>query len=94
MKAVLIIGGAVSGSTAAQKLTAEGVRCVIIDQNHMPYGKIEDGLPRWHDKQRTKEYSKIDDIMCHELVDFVPLTRLGKDISLSLIHISEPTRPY
>ena len=44
MKAVLIIGGAVSGSTAAQKLTAEGVRCVIIDQNHMPYGKIEDGL--------------------------------------------------
>ena len=86
MKAVLIIGGAVSGSTAAKKLTAEGVRCVIIDQNHMPYGKIEDGLPRWHEKQRTKEYSKIDDIMCHELVDFVPLTRLGKDISFEDIY--------
>ncbi len=86
MKAVLIIGGAVSGSTAAQKLTAEGVRCIIIDQNHMPYGKIEDGLPRWHDKQRTKEYLKIDDIMSHELVDFVPLTRLGKDLKFKDIY--------
>ena len=86
MKAVLIIGGAVSGSTAAKKLTEEGVRCVVIDQNHMPYGKIEDGLPRWHDKQRNKEYLKIDDIMCHELVDFVPLTRLGKDISFEDIY--------
>ena len=89
MKAVLIIGGAVSGSTAAQKLTAEGIRCVVIDQNHMPYGKIEDGLPRWHDKQRTKEYLKIDDIMSHELVDFVPLTRLGKDLSFKDIQFSE-----
>lgn len=86
MKAVLIIGGAVSGSTAAQKLTAEGVRCVVIDQNHMPYGKIEDGLPRWHDKQRTKEYLKIDDIMSHELVDFVPLTRLGEDLNFKDIY--------
>ena len=86
MKAVLIIGGAVSGSTAAKKLTAEGVRCVIIDQNHMPYGKIEDGLPRWHDKQRTKEYFKIDDIMSHELVDFIPLTRLGKDLHFKDIY--------
>ena len=86
MKAVLIIGGAVSGSTAAQKLTAEGVRCVVIDQNHMPYGKIEDGLPRWHDKQRTKEYFKIDDIMSHELVDFVPLTRLGEDLKFKDIY--------
>ena len=52
----------------------------------MPYGKIEDGLPRWHDKQRTKEYFKIDDIMSHELVDFVPLTRLGKDLDFKDIY--------
>ena len=41
MKVVLIIGGAVSGSTAARKLTENGVRCVIVDQNRLPYGKID-----------------------------------------------------
>ena len=46
MKVVLIIGGAVSGSTAVKKLTDEGIRCVVVEQNRMPYGKIEDGLPR------------------------------------------------
>ena len=56
MKVVLIIGGAVSGSTAVKKLTDEGIRCVVVDQNRMPYGKIEDGLPRWHEKQRINEY--------------------------------------
>ena len=76
MKVVLIIGGAVSGSTAVKKLTDEGIRCVVVEQNKMPYGKIEDGLPRWHEKQRINEYFKIDDIISHELVDFVPLTRI------------------
>ena len=47
----------------------------------MPYGKIEDGLPRWHDKQRSGEYDKIDEIISNDLVDYVPLTKLGKDIS-------------
>ena len=59
MKVVLIIGGAVSGSTAAKKLIDAGIRSVVIEQNRMPYGKIEDGLPRWHDKQRSGEYDKI-----------------------------------
>ena len=63
MKVVLIIGGAVSGSTAVKKLTDEGIRCVVVEQNRMPYGKIEDGLPRWHEKQRINEYFKIDDII-------------------------------
>lgn len=52
----------------------------------MPYGKIEDGLPRWHEKQRINEYFKIDDIISHELVDFVPLTRIGKDVSFEEIY--------
>jgi NADPH-dependent glutamate synthase beta subunit-like oxidoreductase len=86
MKVVLIIGGAVSGSTAVKKLTYEGIRCVVVDQNRMPYGKIEDGLPRWHEKQRIKEYFKIDDILSHELVDFVPSTRIGRDISFEEIY--------
>ena len=80
MKVVLIIGGAVSGSTAAKKLIDAGIRCVVVEQNRMPYGKIEDGLPRWHDKQRSGEYDKIDEIISNELVDYVPLTKLGKDI--------------
>ena len=86
MKVVLIIGGAVSGSTAAQKLTENGIRCIIVDQNRLPYGKIEDGLPRWHEKQRINEYSKIDEIMGHDLVDFVPCTKIGSDISFEDIY--------
>ena len=86
MKVVLIIGGAVSGSTAVKKLTDEGIRCVVVEQNRMPYGKIEDGLPRWHEKQRINEYFKIDDIISNELVDFVPLTRIGRDVSFEEIY--------
>ena len=86
MKVVLIIGGAVSGSTAAKKLTENGIRCIIVDQNRLPYGKIEDGLPRWHEKQRINEYSKIDEIMGHDLVDFVPSTKIGRDISFADIY--------
>ena len=86
MKVVLIIGGAVSGSTAVKKLTDEGIRCVVVEQNRMPYGKIEDGLPRWHEKQRISEYFKIDDIISNYLVDFVPLTRIGEDISFEEIY--------
>ena len=86
MKVVLIIGGAVSGSTAVKKLTDEGIRCVVVEQNRMPYGKIEDGLPRWHEKQRINEYFKIDNIISNELVDFVPLTRIGKDVSFEEIY--------
>ena len=86
MKVVLIIGGAVSGATAVKKLTDEGIRCVVVEQNRMPYGKIEDGLPRWHEKQRISEYFKIDDIISNDLVDFVPLTRIGEDISFEEIY--------
>ena len=86
MKVVLIVGGAVSGSTAVKKLTDEGIRCVVVEQNRMPYGKIEDGLPRWHEKQRINEYFKIDDIISNELVDFVPLTRIGEDVSFEEIY--------
>ena len=74
MKVVLIIGGAVSGSTAAKKLTENGIRCIVVDQNRLPYGKIEDGLPRWHEKQRINEYSKIDEVMGHDPVSYTHLT--------------------
>ena len=36
MKVVLIIGGAVSGSTADKKLTENGILCIIVDKNRLP----------------------------------------------------------
>ena len=44
---VLIVGGAAAGSEAASRLAQQGVLCFVIEQNDRPYGKIEDGLPRW-----------------------------------------------
>ena len=32
----------------------------VFEQNKRPYGKIEDGLPRWHVEQRKQEYGRID----------------------------------
>jgi len=80
---VAIIGGAVAGSEAAKKLTERGIRCVVFEQNLLPYGKLESGLPKWHVKLRNKEETKIDDKLKHPLVEFVPSVTLGKDIEFS-----------
>ena len=57
---VAVIGGAVAGSVAAELLADHGIRVAVIEQNTRPYGKIEDGLPRWHVEQRKQEYARID----------------------------------
>jgi ferredoxin/flavodoxin---NADP+ reductase len=57
---VAIVGGAIAGSVAAEILADNGIHVVVIEQNKKPYGKIEDGLPRWHLEQRNQEYSRID----------------------------------
>jgi NADPH-dependent glutamate synthase beta subunit-like oxidoreductase len=46
--AVAVVGGATAGAEAAGMLAARGVTVVVFEQNPRPYGKIEDGLPRWH----------------------------------------------
>ena len=79
---VLIVGGAVSGAEAAAQFTARGLRCIVLEQNPRPYGKIEDGLPRWHVKLRESEEDKIDQKLAHPDVLFVPCTKLGVDITL------------
>ena len=79
---VLIVGGAVAGSEAAAQFTARGVLCIVLDQNVRPYGKIEDGLPRWHVKLRESEEDKIDAKLARADVLFVPRTRLGRDLTL------------
>lgn len=77
---VAIFGGAVSGAEAAFQLTQRGIRCVVFEQNTLPYGKIEDGLPKWHVKLRDKEEGRINTKLNHPLVEYVPNVRLGKDI--------------
>ncbi|HSB69915.1 MAG TPA: hypothetical protein VLT62_11335 [Candidatus Methylomirabilis sp.] len=80
---VLIAGGAVAGSEAAFQMAQRGVCCVVLEQNDRPYGKIEDGLPRWHVNLRRQEEKKIDEKLAHPGVHFVPRTKLGRDLDLA-----------
>ncbi len=80
-KVVAICGGAVAGSEAARVCVESGAIALVFEQNVRPYGKIEDGLPRWHDKLRAKEYKAIDENLSREGVHFIPHTRLGEDIT-------------
>ncbi len=77
---VAIIGGAVAGSEAAAACAARGAIAVVFEQGNRPYGKIEDGLPRWHVKLRDKEYKKIDKNLGRDDVIFVPSTKIGADL--------------
>lgn len=81
-RAVAIVGGATAGAEVAFKLADLGATVVVFEQNPRPYGKIEDGLPRWHAAQRTKEYGVIDGKLSHPNVSFVPNTKFGYDITL------------
>lgn len=78
---VAIIGGAVAGSEAAAACAARGAIPIVFEQGERPYGKIEDGLPRWHVKLRDKEYKKIDENLGKDDVIFVPSTKIGTDLS-------------
>ncbi len=79
---VLIAGGAVAGSEAAFQFAQRSIACIVLEQNERPYGKIEDGLPRWHVNLRLQEEKKIDDKLAHPGVHFVPRTKLGQDLLL------------
>jgi ferredoxin--NADP+ reductase len=79
---VVICGGAVSGSEAAALCAERGILAVVLEQNTRPYGKIEDGLPRWHDKLRRQEYARIDQNLSKPGVLFVPRVTLGRDVML------------
>src|ERR1051326_2264422 len=83
---VVVIGGGVAGSEAIAQLTANGIRTVCLEHNPLPYGKIEDGLPRWHVDQRLKEQEKIDAKINHEKVHYVPRVRIGRDLQFEKIY--------
>jgi NADPH-dependent glutamate synthase beta subunit-like oxidoreductase len=77
---IAIFGGAVAGSEAAFQLAQKGFRVVVFDQAVLPYGKIEDGLPKWHYKLRDKEEQNIDQKINHPNIRFVPGVKLGRDL--------------
>jgi NADPH-dependent glutamate synthase beta subunit-like oxidoreductase len=80
IRCVAVIGGAVAGAEVAGTLAERGALVVVIEQNPRPYGKIEDGLPRWHVALRRKEYETIDGKLSRPNVLFVPLTGVGRDV--------------
>src|SRR6266566_5770149 len=75
-----IVGGGIAGSIAAEILADNGIHVVVIEQNKRPYGKVEDGLPRWHVEQRKQEYSRIDARLKKPGVFYLPCTKLGRDL--------------
>jgi ferredoxin/flavodoxin---NADP+ reductase len=77
---VVVVGGATAGSEVANILAQRGALVAVIEQNPRPYGKIEDGLPRWHVKQRKDEYEEINRKLSHPNIEFLPLTRLGREL--------------
>jgi ferredoxin--NADP+ reductase len=82
---VLIVGGAVAGSEVACQLAQHDVCCIVLEKNDRPYGKIEDGLPRWHTNLRRQEERKIDDKLTRPNIHFVPRTGLGRDLTFRTI---------
>lgn len=77
---VAIFGGAVAGAEAGYQLANRGFRVVVFDQSMLPYGKIEDGLPKWHYKLRNKEENNINQKINHPNIRFVPGVKLGRDL--------------
>jgi NADPH-dependent glutamate synthase beta subunit-like oxidoreductase len=78
---VAVIGGATAGAEIAQRLAERGIGVAVFEQNTRPYGKIEDGLPRWHERLREKEYAAIREKLSHARVRFIPKTKIGRDIA-------------
>ncbi len=75
---VAIVGGAVAGSEAAAMIAERGGLAVVIERNDRPYGKIEEGLPRWHRKLRRQEYKRIDANLDQPGVWVLPQTALAR----------------
>lgn len=79
---VAIFGAGVAGSEAAYQLAQHGISVVVFEKNLLPYGKIEEGLPKWHIKLRNQEEDKIDAKLYHPEIQFVPGAGLGDSLSL------------
>lgn len=77
---VAIFGGSVAGSEAASELAKRGIRTAVFEQHALPYGKLESGLPIWHMNLRDRQEGIINEKLQNELIEFIPLTKLGIDL--------------
>ena len=82
---VAVIGAATAGAEVAGRLAEHGARVVVFEMNPRPFGKIEDGLPRWHSGLRQKEYETIREKLSRPGVEFVPCTKIGRDIPFEAV---------
>ena len=82
---VAVIGGATAGAEVAGRLAERGAVVVVFEMNPRPYGKIEDGLPRWHVALREKEYENVRGKLSHPNVHFVPNTKVGRDVDFKAL---------
>ena len=82
---VAIIGGATAGAEVAGRLAEDGATVVVFEMNPRPFGKIEDGLPRWHVALRNKEYENVKEKLGRANVHFVPNTKIGRDIDFKAL---------
>jgi NADPH-dependent glutamate synthase beta subunit-like oxidoreductase len=80
---VAVVGGATAGAEIAGRLSERGAVVVVFEQNVRPFGKIEDGLPRWHVGLRNKEFQAIAQKLSQPNVYVVPNTRLGRDVDFA-----------
>jgi len=80
---VAVIGGATAGAELAGRLADRGAIVVVFEMNPRPYGKIEDGLPRWHVALREKEYENVRDKLGRPNVHYLPNTKIGRDIGFA-----------
>ncbi|MDF1798578.1 MAG: FAD-dependent oxidoreductase, partial [Planctomycetota bacterium] len=81
--AVAVIGAATAGAEVASLLAARGILVAVFERNARPFGKIEDGLPRWHEKLRNREYLSITEKLDHPLIEYVPSTAVGQDVDFT-----------
>ncbi len=82
---VAIVGGAVAGSEAAKRCAERGAIALVFEQGTRPYGKIEDGLPRWHEKLRLKEYARVDANLRTPGVYYIPRSPVGSAVALATL---------
>ncbi|MEO1230590.1 MAG: hypothetical protein AAFZ18_16960 [Myxococcota bacterium] len=82
---VAVVGGAVAGAQVANILAERGASVVVFEQNARPFGKIEDGLPRWHSGLRDKEFERIQGLLEHPRIRFLPMTAVGRDIDFTAL---------
>ena len=85
--AVSVVGGATAGAEVAHRLAERGILTVVFERGRRPFGKIEDGLPRWHDKLRRREYERIGERLSGPGVELLPSTAVGVDVDFhELVH--------